>query len=185
MEGLFNMISSNSLWARLDFSEWPGPYVNPNTEKGSRGIEVFGRLARLFPRQRGLQLQRVWAGAKRERAMPALTCNACNKEFDDEVQQKLHYRSEWHRYNLKRKVMDFSRFPSTVRLAILLILKLANFFSPLILGFCPSPLCSSVNWLGLWISSLFTGKDFVENFILHFHLLYLSFSQSCRILLYK
>ncbi|WOK92110.1 cytoplasmic 60S subunit biogenesis factor [Canna indica] len=36
--------------------------------------------------------------------MPALTCNACNKEFDDEEQQKLHYRSEWHRYNLKRKV---------------------------------------------------------------------------------
>ncbi|WOL08575.1 hypothetical protein Cni_G17328 [Canna indica] len=36
--------------------------------------------------------------------MPALTCNACNKEFDDDAQQKLHYRSEWHRYNLKRKV---------------------------------------------------------------------------------
>ncbi|RZS14496.1 hypothetical protein BHM03_00046194 [Ensete ventricosum] len=38
--------------------------------------------------------------------MPVLTCNACNKGFDDEAQQKLHYRSEWHRYNLKRKVMD-------------------------------------------------------------------------------
>lgn len=63
--------------------------------------------------------------------MPALTCNACNKEFDDEVQQKLHYRSEWHRYNLKRKVMDFSHLSSRVRLAILLILKLAKFFSPL------------------------------------------------------
>ncbi|XP_008776891.1 cytoplasmic 60S subunit biogenesis factor REI1 homolog 1-like [Phoenix dactylifera] len=36
--------------------------------------------------------------------MPVLTCNACNKEFQDEVEQKLHYRSEWHRYNLKRKV---------------------------------------------------------------------------------
>ncbi|KAG6511044.1 hypothetical protein ZIOFF_029093 [Zingiber officinale] len=51
-----------------------------------------------------LEQIRVWAAAKGERAMPALTCNACNKEFDDEVQQKLHYRSEWHRYNLKRKV---------------------------------------------------------------------------------
>nr|CAD1827442.1 unnamed protein product [Ananas comosus var. bracteatus] len=36
--------------------------------------------------------------------MPVLTCNACNKEFEDEGEQKLHYRSEWHRYNLKRKV---------------------------------------------------------------------------------
>ncbi|KAL4332827.1 hypothetical protein GQ457_07G037050 [Hibiscus cannabinus] len=36
--------------------------------------------------------------------MPGLTCNACNKEFLDDVDQKLHYKSEWHRYNLKRKV---------------------------------------------------------------------------------
>ncbi|PKA57584.1 hypothetical protein AXF42_Ash018559 [Apostasia shenzhenica] len=36
--------------------------------------------------------------------MRGLTCNSCNKEFEDEVEQKLHYRSEWHRYNLKRKV---------------------------------------------------------------------------------
>ncbi|MQL68400.1 hypothetical protein Taro_000710 [Colocasia esculenta] len=33
-----------------------------------------------------------------------LTCNACNKEFADDAEQKLHYKSEWHRYNLKRKV---------------------------------------------------------------------------------
>ncbi|KAK4487807.1 hypothetical protein RD792_005503 [Penstemon davidsonii] len=36
--------------------------------------------------------------------MPGLTCNACNTEFVDDVEQKLHYKSEWHRYNLKRKV---------------------------------------------------------------------------------
>ncbi|KAK6274253.1 hypothetical protein POUND7_011336 [Theobroma cacao] len=36
--------------------------------------------------------------------MPGLTCNACNKEFKDDAEQKLHYRSDWHRYNLKRKV---------------------------------------------------------------------------------
>ncbi|KAI4376220.1 hypothetical protein MLD38_014007 [Melastoma candidum] len=36
--------------------------------------------------------------------MPGLTCNSCNKEFFDESDQRLHYRSEWHRYNLKRKV---------------------------------------------------------------------------------
>lgn len=32
------------------------------------------------------------------------SCNACNKEFLDETEQKQHYKSEWHRYNLKRKV---------------------------------------------------------------------------------
>ncbi|KAL5200004.1 hypothetical protein ABZP36_021207 [Zizania latifolia] len=36
--------------------------------------------------------------------MPTVTCNACNSGFDDEEQHRLHYRSEWHRYNLKRKV---------------------------------------------------------------------------------
>ncbi|XP_068647901.1 cytoplasmic 60S subunit biogenesis factor REI1 homolog 1-like [Aristolochia californica] len=36
--------------------------------------------------------------------MGILTCNACNSEFSDEAEQKLHYRSDWHRYNLKRKV---------------------------------------------------------------------------------
>ncbi|XP_044471161.1 cytoplasmic 60S subunit biogenesis factor REI1 homolog 1-like [Mangifera indica] len=36
--------------------------------------------------------------------MPGLTCNACNKEFSDDAEQKLHYKSDWHRYNLKRKV---------------------------------------------------------------------------------
>ncbi|KAJ9556328.1 hypothetical protein OSB04_010942 [Centaurea solstitialis] len=33
-----------------------------------------------------------------------LSCNACNTEFKDENDQKLHYKSEWHRYNLKRKI---------------------------------------------------------------------------------
>ncbi|KAG7965824.1 hypothetical protein I3843_08G020000 [Carya illinoinensis] len=36
--------------------------------------------------------------------MTGLTCNGCNKEFADDAEQKLHYKSEWHRYNLKRKV---------------------------------------------------------------------------------
>lgn len=36
--------------------------------------------------------------------MPGLTCNACNKEFVDVSEQKIHYKSDWHRYNLKRKV---------------------------------------------------------------------------------
>ncbi|CAI9275064.1 unnamed protein product [Lactuca saligna] len=36
--------------------------------------------------------------------MPGLTCNACNKQLIDENDQKIHYKSEWHRYNLKRKL---------------------------------------------------------------------------------
>ncbi|KAJ4890683.1 Zinc finger protein 622 [Raphanus sativus] len=36
--------------------------------------------------------------------MSGLTCNSCNKEFEDDAEQKLHYKSEWHRYNLKRKI---------------------------------------------------------------------------------
>ncbi|MCD7446409.1 hypothetical protein HAX54_006018 [Datura stramonium] len=36
--------------------------------------------------------------------MRALTCNACNKVFFDENEQNIHYKSEWHCYNLKRKV---------------------------------------------------------------------------------
>lgn len=36
--------------------------------------------------------------------MSGLTCNACNKEFSNDAEQKDHYKSEWHRYNLKRKV---------------------------------------------------------------------------------
>ncbi|URE49530.1 hypothetical protein MUK42_25421 [Musa troglodytarum] len=34
-------------------------------------------------------------------AVPA--CGSCNNEFEAEAQQKLHRRSQWHRYNLKRK----------------------------------------------------------------------------------
>ncbi|XP_010447561.1 PREDICTED: cytoplasmic 60S subunit biogenesis factor REI1 homolog 1-like [Camelina sativa] len=36
--------------------------------------------------------------------MPGLTCNGCNMEFDGEEERNLHYKSDWHRYNLKRKV---------------------------------------------------------------------------------
>ncbi|CAD6338523.1 unnamed protein product [Miscanthus lutarioriparius] len=36
--------------------------------------------------------------------MPTTTCNACNVVFVDDERKRIHYRSEWHRYNLKRKV---------------------------------------------------------------------------------
>ncbi|XP_073311497.1 cytoplasmic 60S subunit biogenesis factor REI1 homolog 1-like [Primulina huaijiensis] len=49
--------------------------------------------------------------------MPGLTCNACNKEFLDDSEQKLHYKSEWHRYNLKRKVAGVPGVTETLFLA--------------------------------------------------------------------
>ncbi|KAG0584255.1 hypothetical protein KC19_3G196900 [Ceratodon purpureus] len=36
--------------------------------------------------------------------MRGLACNACNEVFADEEAQKQHYKTEWHRYNLRRKV---------------------------------------------------------------------------------
>lgn len=35
---------------------------------------------------------------------PAMLCNSCNAPFYEEGARNAHYRSEWHRYNLKRKV---------------------------------------------------------------------------------
>jgi hypothetical protein len=35
-------------------------------------------------------------------------CNACNAQFPDEQARRSHYRSEWHQYNLRRKVMIVS-----------------------------------------------------------------------------
>jgi hypothetical protein len=39
-----------------------------------------------------------------DRMAVVMTCNACNVTFSDEAAQKVHYRCDWHRYNLKRKV---------------------------------------------------------------------------------
>ncbi|KAJ1899398.1 pre-60S factor rei1 [Kickxella alabastrina] len=37
---------------------------------------------------------------------PLFTCMACQVAFYSADQQRAHYRSDWHRYNLKRKVAD-------------------------------------------------------------------------------
>ncbi|KAJ2870577.1 pre-60S factor rei1 [Coemansia aciculifera] len=37
---------------------------------------------------------------------PLFTCIACQVAFYSAEQQRTHYRSDWHRYNLKRKVAD-------------------------------------------------------------------------------
>jgi pre-60S factor REI1 len=39
--------------------------------------------------------------------MPDLfTCVTCNVAFDDSDLQREHYKTDWHRYNLKRKVAE-------------------------------------------------------------------------------
>ncbi|KAJ2699809.1 pre-60S factor rei1 [Coemansia spiralis] len=38
--------------------------------------------------------------------MPLFTCIACQVAFYSADQQRTHYRSDWHRYNLKRKVAE-------------------------------------------------------------------------------
>ena len=32
------------------------------------------------------------------------TCTACASSFDSSEEQRTHYKEDWHRYNLKRKV---------------------------------------------------------------------------------
>lgn len=38
--------------------------------------------------------------------MSQFTCISCHVAFDDAEIQRLHYKTDWHRYNLKRKVAD-------------------------------------------------------------------------------
>ena len=35
-----------------------------------------------------------------------LTCVTCNVAFKEAELHRAHYKSDWHRYNLKRKVAD-------------------------------------------------------------------------------
>ncbi|XP_059144989.1 cytoplasmic 60S subunit biogenesis factor ZNF622-like [Physella acuta] len=40
--------------------------------------------------------------------MASLTCLACNVGFEDIALGRLHYKTDWHRYNLKRKVANLA-----------------------------------------------------------------------------
>ena len=37
-----------------------------------------------------------------------LTCVTCNVAFKDPELHRTHFKSDWHRYNLKRKVADLA-----------------------------------------------------------------------------
>ena len=41
-------------------------------------------------------------------SMTGFTCNTCRVAFADADFQREHYRTDWHRYNLKRKVAEMS-----------------------------------------------------------------------------
>lgn len=34
----------------------------------------------------------------------SLSCSFCNTVFEDKIQQRLHYKLDWHRYNLKQRL---------------------------------------------------------------------------------
>ena len=38
--------------------------------------------------------------------MATMTCLACNVGFEDVDLGRMHYKTDWHRYNLKRKVVN-------------------------------------------------------------------------------
>ncbi|OZJ06097.1 hypothetical protein BZG36_01013 [Bifiguratus adelaidae] len=42
-----------------------------------------------------------------------LFCNACQKELQDANEQRQHYRQDWHRYNVKRRLLDANSAPLT------------------------------------------------------------------------
>ncbi|XP_063972704.1 tRNA endonuclease ANKZF1-like [Diachasmimorpha longicaudata] len=37
----------------------------------------------------------------------SLSCSFCNKVFEDQAQQRSHYKLDWHRYNLKQRLKGF------------------------------------------------------------------------------
>lgn len=39
------------------------------------------------------------------------TCTTCKVVFDDFSAQRVHYQSDWHRYNLKRKTVNLDSLP--------------------------------------------------------------------------
>ncbi|XP_071693875.1 cytoplasmic 60S subunit biogenesis factor REI1 homolog 1-like [Rutidosis leptorrhynchoides] len=57
-----------------------------------------------------IELNRVMAGE-------SLMCDACNKQLIDENDQQNHYKSQWHHYNLKRKIAGVQGVTEAVYLA--------------------------------------------------------------------
>ena len=41
-----------------------------------------------------------------QEVFPSFTCITCRVAFVEADAQRAHYKTDWHRYNLKRKVAD-------------------------------------------------------------------------------
>ena len=45
--------------------------------------------------------------------MMSFTCNTCEVEYDDVESHRSHYKSDWHRYNLRRRQVELA--PGSLR----------------------------------------------------------------------
>lgn len=52
-----------------------------------------------------------------EQQQQSHACTACQTMFDDSEKQRKHYKTDWHRYNLKRKVAEMPPLPLEAFLA--------------------------------------------------------------------
>ncbi|XP_012275018.1 ankyrin repeat and zinc finger domain-containing protein 1 isoform X2 [Orussus abietinus] len=75
--------------------------------------EEFDRITRGIKVAECMQLRSASNGSEAEKLLNQLedlavsdsrTCSFCNTTFEDLVQQRLHYKLDWHRYNLKQRL---------------------------------------------------------------------------------
>ena len=78
----------------------------------------------------GVSAEAPLGAVSHARTMPApagaaskLVCNACSARFDTTDEHRTHYKSNWHRYNSKRKVkglppVDAATFDATPSVAL-------------------------------------------------------------------
>ncbi|XP_029173254.1 ankyrin repeat and zinc finger domain-containing protein 1-like [Nylanderia fulva] len=66
----------------------------------------FGRITRGIKVARCMQSPSPYVPDEQELSQlvvsDSLCCSQCNTEFEDKPQQRLHYKLDWHRYNLKQ-----------------------------------------------------------------------------------
>lgn len=46
----------------------------------------------------------TYSGIVDQTGSDSITCSFCKINFTDSAQQRQHYKSDWHRYNLKQKL---------------------------------------------------------------------------------
>ncbi|CAI7836434.1 unnamed protein product [Closterium sp. NIES-53] len=89
-------------------------FMNEQMAESAAAVPGGGEVAKWLSGRQSVLLRRLLfrsngseSPVSRERTAGdsgAMQCNACNAGFDDGPTRNAHYRSDWHRYNLKRKV---------------------------------------------------------------------------------